>query len=148
MQELRIAWLNQFDPLHPWAGGAERHIAEVSRRLVQQGHSVTIIAERFPGQPEQELSHGVTICRPGGRVGVHLWALANYRSIGKFDIVLHDLSKVLPWNFGRADSTPVIAIVRHLNGRILMKETPWPTGPAFWIAETVCSDLRSRSNHH
>jgi hypothetical protein len=33
MQEIRVAWLNQIDPLHRGPRGSERHNVEASRRV-------------------------------------------------------------------------------------------------------------------
>jgi len=66
-----------------------------------------------------------------------MWArtsLPNF-SPEPFDVVVHDLSKVLPWQLHRASRVPTVAIVRHVNGRLLMREAPVLTGPAFWAAE-------------
>ena len=37
---LRVLVLNERDPLHPRAGGAEVHVAEISRRLAERGFEV------------------------------------------------------------------------------------------------------------
>lgn len=134
METLRIAWLNQFDPLHPWAGGAERHIYEVSKRLVQLGHEVTIISERFDGSPGEELMDSVRIMRPGTRFGVHLWAATHFNKPNGCDIVVQDLSKILPWNPFGSWAVPSVAIVRHLNEAVLVGEVPFG-GPVLWGIE-------------
>jgi len=137
MAGLEIAWLNQLDIFHPWAGGAEKHCIEVSRRLVQRGHRVTIFSERHPGLAPTDSLDGIRIVRPAGRIGLHVWARKNLgaRAPPAFDVTIHDLSKVLPWQLRPAANSPTVAIVRHLNGRILMREAPVFTGPAFWAAE-------------
>jgi len=45
----RILVLNERDPLHPLAGGAEIHVYEIMSRLVARGHVVTHLASSFPG---------------------------------------------------------------------------------------------------
>ncbi len=137
MGGLNIAWLNQLDILHPWAGGAERHCIEVSKRLVRRGHHVTVFSERHGDLAYSDTIEGIRVVRPAGRVGLHLWARTNLlRSwAGPFDVVVHDLSKVLPWQLHNGSPVPTLAVVRHVNGRILMREAPVFTGPAFWAAE-------------
>ena len=137
MGGLNIAWLNQLDIFHPWAGGAERHCVEVSKRLVRRGHQVTVFSERYGDLPASDTIEGIHIERPAGRVGLHLWARTSLRGFlpQPFDVIIQDLSKVLPWQLHNGSPVPSIAIVRHVNGRLLMREAPLPTGPAFWAAE-------------
>lgn len=134
MESLRVAWLNQLDPLHPWAGGAERHIYEVSKRLVQNGHDVTIISERFRGSPVEDTIGSVKVIRPGNRFGIHLWAAAYFNEAGQFDIAVQDLSKILPWDLLGSWAVPSIAIVRHLNESALLGEIPL-AAPVLWATE-------------
>lgn len=138
LETLRIAWLNQFDPLHPWAGGAERHIYEVSKRLVAKGHSVTIFGERFRGGPREQWLDGFRISRPAGRFGIHLWAQTHFARDRQYDMVVQDLSKILPWQLGATWDTPSVAFVRHLNGSLLLNEVP-VAAPTLWATERLYS---------
>ena len=141
MESRRIAWFNQFDPFHPWAGGAERHILEISSRLAGMGHSVTVIAERYRGLSRESEIDGFRILRPGGRLGVHLWAAANASRLRDYDVVVQDLSKILPWHRANRGRVPSVAIVRHLNGRGLMDEVLPMEGLALWGAERLYGRL-------
>jgi glycosyltransferase involved in cell wall biosynthesis len=142
---MRIAWLNQLDLSNPCAGGAERHITEVARRLSARGHEVTVFAERAPGLPANEWSAGIRVVRPAGRVGLRLWALNGGFGQGSpglpYDVVVHDLSKVLPWRSARHADVPSVVFFRHFSGLLLMREAPWGTGPFFWFAERVSPRL-------
>ncbi len=133
---LRIAWLNQLDWQNPFAGGAERTIREVGRRLADRGHSITLYAERFHGSTEIEVLEGVKIVRPAARGMLHLWALTNSKSfIGKFDVVITDFSKPIAWLLSPKSSLPVVQFVRHINGKLLMTEAPSIFGPPVWLSE-------------
>jgi glycosyltransferase involved in cell wall biosynthesis len=140
METIRVAWLNQFDPLNPWAGGAERHIAEISTRLVEAGHEVTVFAERYLNSTREESLGGVRIVRPAGRLGMHLWAAESFRGSQPFDIIVRDLSKVLPWGPTSGWRIPSLAIVRHLNGSVLVNEVPL-AAPALWTVERAYGRL-------
>ena len=48
---LRIAWLNQWDPMNPLGGGVERTLGEVGKRLASNGHDLTVISERHKALP-------------------------------------------------------------------------------------------------
>ncbi|MCI4337327.1 MAG: glycosyltransferase family 4 protein [Thermoplasmata archaeon] len=145
---LSVLWLNQLDPLHPWAGGAERHIAEVGRRLVARGHRVTVVAERFGALPVTDSHEGLEIVRPVRRGFVHAWVLANARRlIERFDVdvVVGDLSKIVPWGRRSLGGRPLVSIVRHFNGRTVFGEVPFPTPPVLWAIERTTPWFLRRS---
>ena len=43
-ERLRVLLLNERDPLHPKAGGAEVHVAEIAKRLARHDIDVTQLA--------------------------------------------------------------------------------------------------------
>jgi hypothetical protein len=45
----RILLLNERDPTHPLAGGAETHVYEIFSRLAERGHQVTHLAASYKG---------------------------------------------------------------------------------------------------
>lgn len=47
----------------PHIGGAEIQCQRLSRELVRRGHSVTVLTERLPGLPAQEMQDGVSVHR-------------------------------------------------------------------------------------
>lgn len=135
---LSILWLNQLDPGHPWAGGAERHIEEVGRRLVSSGHRVTVVAERFGDLPAEETRSGIRILRPVPRGLLHAWTLANARRLLdelRVDVVIGDLSKIVPWGQKTFGGRPLVSVVRHLNGRTIFGEVAFPAPPVLWLIE-------------
>ncbi len=44
----RVLVLNERDPLHPKAGGAEIHVAEIFKRLAARGYDVKLAAASDP----------------------------------------------------------------------------------------------------
>ena len=52
---------------NPLAGGAEIYFQEIFRRLVERGHEVAQLAERFPGSDETETIDGIKVRRPTHR---------------------------------------------------------------------------------
>ncbi|HKV90058.1 MAG TPA: glycosyltransferase family 4 protein, partial [Thermoplasmata archaeon] len=135
---LSVLWLNQLDPVHPWAGGAERHIEEVGRRLVALGHAVTVVAERFEGQSESETRFGIHILRPVSRGLLHAWVLSNaHRLVQQYDVdvIIGDLSKIVPWGQKSLGGRPLVSVVRHFNGRAIFSEAMFPAPPVLWAIE-------------
>lgn len=60
MESLRFCMLNPF--FHPYLGGTEKHVLEVSRRLAKR-HDVTVLTARSPGTKREEMLDGIRIRR-------------------------------------------------------------------------------------
>ena len=99
----RVLVLNERDPLHPAAGGAEVHVAEVARRLAGLGFEVTQAACSFRGAPEREELPGLLVWRLGP-LGVYYpraaWATARETRAGRFDVVVEHLHEAAVRNEG------------------------------------------------
>ena len=68
MRILAVNWRDRQDPM---GGGAEVHLHELLRRLVQWGHEVTWLACSWPGAPAEEVrDDGIRYRRAGH------WAVA------------------------------------------------------------------------
>ncbi|WP_174448978.1 glycosyltransferase family 4 protein [Conexivisphaera calida] len=115
---MRILWFGHRDVMHPRAGGAERTMYEVSRRLVRMGHEVTL-ATVNPGSLRgfEEIS-GIRVIRVRGNVVAHLRAPRIIRRVGP-DLVVDDLAHVVPWLSPYFTDKPVVAFFRHLHARSL-----------------------------
>ncbi|MBW1687279.1 MAG: glycosyltransferase family 4 protein [Deltaproteobacteria bacterium] len=129
----RVLVLNERGPLHPQAGGAEVHVAEISRRLAPLGFEITQLACGFPGAKPVEALDGMTVRRLGNLAvyyprAVLTTAWETFR--GRFDVVVEHLNKV-PFCSRAYSSVPVIAVNHHLFGTSAFLQVAWP------IAATV-----------
>jgi glycosyltransferase involved in cell wall biosynthesis len=66
---VKILYITEIYPdpkrgLGVWGGG-ERQFYEISRRVAERGHDVTILTCQFPGQPTEEIIDGIRIYRIG-----------------------------------------------------------------------------------
>ena len=115
---LNILWLNHRDPKHPKAGGAERTIYEVAKRLVEKGNKVTIYCPRWKGSLDEEIMDGIKIVRRGNNFTTHAF-LPIFLIKNSFDAIINDLAHGVPW------ISPVFLIrnnfvfFRHLHARSL-----------------------------
>ena len=91
-----ILWLNHRDPLNPKAGGAERTILEIGKRLVSQGVTVTLYSAAWKGSKGFETIEGIKIIRLGGNITIHL-LLPIYLAKHKYDVIINDLGHGVPW---------------------------------------------------
>jgi len=132
MSRMRVAWLNQWDASNPKAGGAERTVGEVGKRLATQDVELTVFSEIVPGTPPTSEIDGYRVVRPGGPVGVHLWTLSHFskrRDKVEFDVLVHDLAKIMPWTLPLTSRpVPGILFVHHVFGRELVRELFPPLG--------------------
>jgi glycosyltransferase involved in cell wall biosynthesis len=124
---------------NPLAGGAEIYFQEIFSRLVRRGHSVTLVAERFPGSAADEFIEGIRTIRMGGK---NTFNFAVSRNIAKLadsleaDLVIDDLNKIpfySPWYTRR----PVLAILMHLFRGSIFRETLPPLAAYVWLAESI-----------
>ncbi len=127
MRRFNILIFNWRDITHPWAGGAERHIHEVSKRLVNAGHTVTLFCARYEGAKDVEKIDGIEIIRKGGRFSVYVYAFWEYVTKLKkrnFDLIIDDINAI-PWFTPLYIRKPKIAIIHHFAKYIFFEELPF-----------------------
>jgi glycosyltransferase involved in cell wall biosynthesis len=135
----RVLILNERDPSHPAAGGAEVHVAEISRRLSTMGFQLTQAAAGFPGAPEREALAGLEVIRLGRLRGYYPRAAllcARETRRGRFDVVVEHLNKV-PFCAPAYSAAPVLAIDHHLFGRSAFLQAAWPVAALVVATEAL-----------
>lgn len=76
---MKILWLSWKDPGHPASGGAEVVLWELSKRLVTEGHDVTVLTCGYAGSPRRQQRDGINIVRIGNNRYTHSFqALLHY----------------------------------------------------------------------
>jgi glycosyltransferase involved in cell wall biosynthesis len=133
----RILVLNERDPRHPKAGGAETHVAEIFGRLAARGFEVSWAASSFPGSVARERVDGLDVWRLGGLARYYpsvAWACARQTRRGRFDVVVECLNKV-PFFSPLYSAVPVLALCHHLFGETAFSQVRWPVAAAVWLAE-------------
>jgi glycosyltransferase involved in cell wall biosynthesis len=129
--------LNERDPRHPKAGGAEVHVAEVFGRLAARGYAVTLAASSFAGARRFEWVEGLQVRRLGRLPLYYLraaWACARETRWGRFDVVVECLNKA-PFYSPLYSARPVLALCHHLFGEVAFEQVPWPVAATVWAAE-------------
>ena len=131
--------LNERDPEHPLAGGAEVHVYEIFTRMVARGWTVTHLAASFAGAPRRAVVRGVNVVRLTNRYLYYAAApFAARRELrrARYDVVVDVLNKLpclSPW-FVRA---PCFAIVHHLFGDTAFKQVAAPLALMTVLAERL-----------
>ncbi len=128
------------DIKHPWAGGAELYIHEISKHLISKGHTVTLLTSQHPGTPAapKEIIDGVDVIRVGGRFSVYLLAaryyLKNLR--GKFDVIVN-AENGMSFFTPLYAKEPVLCLVYHVHGATFFTELNFPLNCVGYLAEKV-----------
>jgi len=133
----RVLILNERDPRHPAAGGAELHVFEIFSRLAARGYQPEVLCERFAGAREHEIVDGVAVRRLA-RVPAYYPAAARacnkITEAGETDIVVECLNK-MPYLSSLYSHAPVLGLSHHLFGTTAFQQVSWPVAAAVWVAE-------------
>lgn len=135
----KILVINWQDIRNPLGGGAEVHFHEIFKRIVRQGHEVTLLSCAHPDLPQHEIIDGIQVVRHGPR---HLfnyvvpWLYRNQSRGQPFDIVVDDINKI-PFYTPLYVRKPLIGIVHHLFGSSIFKESILPIALYVRFAESL-----------
>jgi glycosyltransferase involved in cell wall biosynthesis len=129
--------LNERDPAHPRAGGAEIHIAAIFSRLAKRGHTIHQFSSGFEGGVPRETLGGVHIERVGPLIRYYASVprrLLRMRRSCEFDLVIECLNKV-PFYAPLFSGRPVLAVCHHLFGEVAFTQVAKPLAAAVWLSE-------------
>ena len=135
----RVLLLNERDPSHPKAGGAETHVYEIFSRLAGSGYEVTHYSSSFPGAPKRENLQGISVERLGSLPLYYprvLWETMRKTRAGHFDVVVECLNKV-PFYAPAYSKAPVLALCHHLFGEVAFQQVAWPVASVVWASERL-----------
>jgi glycosyltransferase involved in cell wall biosynthesis len=143
----RVLILNERDPLHPRAGGAEVHVAEIARRLAAAGFELTLAACGFRGAPAEEFVDGMRVRRLGPLPAYYPRVVAMCASQtrrGRYDVVVEHLNK-LPFCSPVYSAVPVVSVCHHLFGESAFLQVPWPIAATVVLSERLIPRLYRRT---
>lgn len=145
---LNILVINWQDWTHPLSGGAEKHLHEIFRRIVQAGHRVTLFCCEYEGAPREESIDGISIIRRGRRQTFNLSLPYHYfRSLHakEFDVVVDNLNKI-PFYTPLFVREPLIGISHHFFGRSIYKEVGLLSGSYVYATESLIAPVYKRTD--
>lgn len=124
---MRILILNWRDSKNPKAGGAEVLTHELAKRLVSQGHQVTLFTSSYPGALADEKLDGVTIIRRGQWWNVQAWAFFYYVfSLHKSTDIIIDEVHWVPFFSVLYARKKVVLLVCEVANRLFFRLLPYP----------------------
>ncbi len=134
---MNILVINWNDLKNPHAGGAEVHLEELLRRLVDYGHRVTLLCSGFDGCVPEEIIKGIRIIRRGNRYNFNLvapWNLKQIVSKEKFDILIEDVNKI-PFYTPLYLNLKTLVVVPHLFATTVFHEINFILGAYIYLSE-------------
>lgn len=134
----RILLLNERDPEHPRAGGAEIHVSRIFSRLAARGHAVTQYSAGFRAGAARTRIEGVEIERRGPLPLYYASVPGRVRAAarsGSFDLVIECLNK-LPFYTPLYTRLPVLAICHHLFAEVAFEQVAFPIAMGVMLAES------------
>jgi glycosyltransferase involved in cell wall biosynthesis len=126
---MKILWLSWKDISNPKSGGAELVMHELSKRLVTDGHEVTVLTVLYPGASDEEDIDGIHIIRVSKNRYIHpliasIYYIRHMRN--QYDIVIDVVNTapyMSPFYRGRAKS---FLFYHQLARQIWFYEAPFP----------------------
>jgi glycosyltransferase involved in cell wall biosynthesis len=134
-KRMRIVWMSWKDREHPLRGGAEVVADNILRRLVADGHSVTLLTADYAGaKPFDDMS----VVRQGNRFTVYYHAWRHYQKHlrGQTDLVIDEMNTIpffARWHAG----APTVLFVHQLARQIWFYQLPWFVGWIGYLAEPL-----------
>lgn len=128
--------LNERDPAHPRAGGAEVHVQRLFSRLSARGHRVRWLATGFPGADREARIEGIQIERLGPLPAYYArvpWITRRF-GLQHPAVVVECLNKV-PYYAPLYARVPTLALCHHLFGSVAFDQAPWPIAAAVVASE-------------
>ncbi len=125
---MRVLAFNWRDRTHPQAGGAEKNIHELGKRMVEGGHEFTLLCGMYEGAEEREIVDGFSVIRRGGNYSVYFAAPLHYLIRMRDyqpDVIIDDINGI-PFFTPFFSKTPLVGLFHHRVGEIFKKELPFP----------------------
>lgn len=134
---MNILALNWNDLTNPFGGGAEVHLEELLRRLVRNGHTVTLFCSGYQNCSPEETIEGIRIIRRGNRYNFNLIAPFHLRRLvaeNSFDLLIEDINKI-PFYTPLYLNIKTLAVVPHLFATTVFHEINFVLGSYIFLAE-------------
>jgi len=125
----KILVFNWRDIKNPTAGGAEKYIHEILRRLVGKGHDITLLTSVFKECKMEEIIDGVKIIRRGGKYSVYHKTKKYYLTYLKennYDLIIDSINTIPFFTPNFAKDEKIISIIYQLAREFWFYETVFP----------------------
>ncbi len=144
----RILIFNWYDIKHVWAGGAEYYIHNLAKKLVENGHNVTIFCGNDGRNVRYETIDSIRIIRRGGLFTVPIWAFLYFvfRFRNSYDLII-DSAKGVPFFTPLYTKKPIISLVCHLHQEMFRRGLKFPLSRVAMYLEEVAFPVIYKKVH-
>ncbi len=122
---MKILWFSHRDIKNPRAGGAERTIYEVGRRLVSKGNTFIWKSVAWNNKYSEETVDGINIKREKSNLLIHL-KVPNIIKNEKPDFIIDDMGHAVPFLSEDFTKIPGIVFFHHFHRRSLKGQVSLP----------------------
>lgn len=147
---MTILWLAWKDLNHPGAGGAEVVLWELSKRMIAEGHEVTVLTCGYDGATDNDVVDGVKVVRVGTSRYIHPFqALFHYLRYMRstYDIVIETVNTASYFSVLFGGSAKRYLLNHQLAREIWYYETRAPLNHVgYYILEPLALRLLSLAN--
>lgn len=142
---MNIVWFSWKDIHHPQAGGAESVGYQVMKRLVRDGHSVTLITTSYKDARPDDVIDGIRVHRTGNRFTVYLGAFLYYRSHlrGSVDLCIDEMNTI-PFGAAFYSRTKSVLLAHQLAREVWFYQMVWPLSWVGYVLEPFYLWLMAR----
>jgi len=139
---MKIVLFNWKDIHHPQAGGAELLTHEIFKRIVKDGHEVTLVTANYKGAHMSDLVDGIKIFRMGNKLTVYPLACFYYlKNLKKdADLVIDEINTI-PFMAKFYAGKPNIIFIHQLAREIWFYEMPKFIGWVGYLLEPIYLSL-------
>jgi glycosyltransferase involved in cell wall biosynthesis len=137
---VRLLVLNWRDIADPMAGGAEQHLHHILAGAVRRGWQVDLCCADYPGGGARGKIDGVEIHRRGHWTVANLTVPPLARALlkrNRYDLLVEDINKIPFYSPLFAGRVPVVAVVPHLFGTTVYRETNALAATYVYAAESL-----------
>lgn len=137
---MRLLVLNWRDIADPMAGGAEQHLHHILAGAVRRGWQVDLCCADYPGGGARGKIDGVEIHRRGHWTVANLTVPPLARALlkrNRYDLLVEDINKIPFYSPLFAGKVPVVAVVPHLFGTTVYRETNALAATYVYAAESL-----------
>lgn len=141
---MKFIWLTWKDDSHPEAGGAEVVARELVRRLITEGHSVTMLTSAYAQALPQETKEGLEVIRVGSNRYTHpLQALMYYvrHMRNKYDVLIEEVNAAPYFSVLFERAAKKYLFYHQLEGPVWQYETKKPLS---YIGQHILEPTASR----
>lgn len=134
---MNILWLSWRDIKNPNAGGAEKVAIEIAKRMVENGHTVTIFTSSFKGSKPKDKINKVKIIRKGNQVSCRFFAFLHYIKNRRGYHLIIDEVNTLPFLTPLFAKKKTVCLIHQLARQYWFSNLPQPSSTIGFLLENL-----------